>query len=77
MSQEEAKAMGLFRFAVISPLLSDDPRPLLRRFEELAERVWTLPNGILRQFSAATIEDWFYDYRKYGINALDPSAAAG
>ena len=66
MSQEEEKKMGLFRFTIISPLLSDDPRPLLTRFGDLAERIWTLPNGTLRQFSAATIEDWYYDYRKYG-----------
>ena len=70
MSQEEEKKMGLFRFTIISPLLSDDPRPLLTRFEDLAKRIWTLPNGTLRQFSAATIEDWYYDYRKYGIDAL-------
>ena len=70
MNQEEGKKMGLFRFTIISPLLSDDPRPLLTRFGDLAERIWTLPNGTLRQFSAATIEDWYYDYRKYGINAL-------
>lgn len=70
MSQEEAKQMGMFRFGVISPLLSDDARSLGGRFADLAGRVWTLPNGTLRQFSAATIEDWYYDYRKYGIAAL-------
>ncbi|MDH3494395.1 MAG: Mu transposase C-terminal domain-containing protein [Acidobacteriota bacterium] len=68
--QEAAKQMGMFRFGVISPLLGEDPKPLGRRIQELAERVWTLPNGTLRQFAADTIEDWYYDYRLYGINGL-------
>jgi len=75
MQQQEAaaaaaKQMGMFRFGVISPLLSEDSRPLGHRIKELAKRVWTLPNSSLRQFSAGTIEDWYYDYSNYGINAL-------
>lgn len=70
MAQDRAKEMGMLRFGVISPLLSDDPEPLKSRIEQLAARVWTLPNGTLRQFSAATIEDWYYDYGVHGIDAL-------
>jgi len=71
MRQEEAaKQMGMFRFGVISPLLSENPKFLGCRIKELAARVWTLPNGTLRQFAADTIEDWYYDYRNYGFDAL-------
>lgn len=71
MSQNPAVVMGHFRFGVINPLLSaDDPRSLKERFAELAARVWTLPNGSLRHYSAATIEDWYYDYRTHGLPAL-------
>ncbi len=70
MDEESAKKMGMFRFGVISSLLSDSPRPLIERFAMLAEQVWTLPNGTLRQYSADTIEDWYYDYRNHGLTAL-------
>lgn len=70
MSDDYAQRLGHFRFDVISPLLSDDPRPLCERFRLLAEQIWTLPNGQLRQFRAATIEDWYYDYQQHGLSAL-------
>lgn len=70
MSDDRARRLGQFRFDVISPLLSDDAGPLYQRFAHLADQVWTLPNGQLRQYSAATIEDWYYDYRQHGLSAL-------
>ena len=70
MSEEDAKEMGMFRFSVISPLLTESPEPLKERFTALSEQVWTLPNGSLRQYSADTVEDWYYDYRNHGLPAL-------
>lgn len=71
MNASPAQHMAHLRFGVISPLLSaEDPRPLMERLAELSEKVWTLPDGRLRQFTAATIEDWYYDYRKRGFEAL-------
>ncbi len=71
MNEDDAREMGYFRFGVISPLLSqDDPRTLKARIQEQSAKIWTLANGQLRQFSAATIEDWYYDYNKGGIDAL-------
>lgn len=71
MDARLACEMGHFRFGVISPLLSqDDPRSLKERIEEQAERIWTLADGRLRQYTPATIEDWYYDYRKGGFEAL-------
>lgn len=66
----DSNGMGMFRFGVISPLLSESDEPLCRRFERIAAEVRTLPNGTLRQFSPATIEDWYYDYRNYGLQGL-------
>jgi len=66
----DTNGMAMFRFGVISPLLSESDDPLCRRFERVAAEVRTLPNGTLRQFSPATIEDWYYDYRKYGFGGL-------
>jgi transposase InsO family protein len=71
MDERQAYQMGHFRFGVISPLLSqDDPRPLKERIEEQAKKIWTLVDGKLRQYMPATIEDWYYDYRKGGFDAL-------
>jgi len=71
MNEEHAKEMGYLRFGVISPLLSqDDPRTLKARIQEQSGKVWTLPNGRLRQFAEGAVEDWYYDYRKGGIDAL-------
>ena len=71
MNEEHARKMGYLRFGVISPLLSkEDPRSLKARIEEQALKIWTLPDGRLRQFTADTIEDWYYDYKKGSIDAL-------
>ncbi len=70
MMKNDANGMGMFRFGVISPLLSESDEPLRSRFERIAAEVRTLPNGTLRQFSPATIEDWYYDYRNYGFEGL-------
>ncbi len=37
---------------------------------EQSAKIWTLPNDRLRQFTSRAIEDWYYDYRKAGIDAL-------
>ena len=68
--KNDAKGMGMFRFGVISPLLSESSDPLRLRFKRIAQQVFVLPNGTNRQFSPGTIEDWYYDYRKYGFAGL-------
>lgn len=70
MMADDSNGMGMFRFGVISPLLSESDEPLLARFERIAAEVRALPNGTLRQFSPATIEDWYYDYKNYGMHGL-------
>ena len=71
MMTNDAKGMGMFRFGVISPLLSESDEPLCSRFERIAAEVRALPNGSLRQFSPATIEDWYYDYKNYGAHFIE------
>ena len=70
MMTDDSNGMGMFRFGVISPLLSESDEPLRARFERIAAEVRALPNGTLRQFSPATIEDWYYDYKNYGLQGL-------
>ena len=70
MTKNDSNGMGMFRFGVINPLLSESDEALCKRFERIAAEVRTLPNGTLRQFSPATIEDWYYDYKNYGLEGL-------
>ena len=62
----------MFRYGVINALLhGDDERSLKKRMLELSEKLWTLPDGRLRQFSWGTIEDWFYIYKREGLAGLE------
>ena len=66
------KQMGMFRYGVINALLhGDDERSLKKRMLELSEKLWTLPDGRLRQFSWGTIEEWYYTYRRDGLAGLE------
>lgn len=65
------KEMAMFRYSVINPLLhGDDGRFLKKRMYELSDRIWTLPDGRLKQFSWGTIEDWYYTFKNYGLEGL-------
>ncbi len=70
MTEEDAVKMAHFRYGVICSLLAESYISLKTRIEELAHHEWTLPCGLIRSYAAATIEDWYYDYRKFGFNAL-------
>lgn len=66
------REMAMIRYGVINPLLhGDDGRSLKKRMKELSEKLWTLPDGRLRQFSWGTIEDWYYIYKRDGLSGLE------
>jgi transposase InsO family protein len=65
------KEMAMFRYGVIMPLRhGNDERSLKKRIGEQSTKIWTLPNGRLRQFSCSTIEDWIYAYKRDGMRGL-------
>lgn len=69
---ESEREMAMFRYSVINPLLhGDDGRSLKKRIKELAGKIWTLPDGRLRQFSWGTVEDWLYTYQRGGLYGLE------
>ena len=70
MTEDEAQKMAQFRYRIICSLIPESLETLKERIERLALNEWQLPNGQLRSYSAATIEDWFYDYKKFGHEAL-------
>jgi len=62
-----------FRYAVIAPLLTDEPHSTLKkRIQKQADRIWVQPDGKVKRIKFGTIEHWLYDYRKDGIKALQP-----
>lgn len=70
MTEEHATQMAHFRYGVIGSLLAESHLNLKERLEALAKLEWTLPCGLIRTYAAATVEDWYYDYRKFGFEAL-------
>jgi putative transposase len=67
----KGEQLGYFRYAVIAPLLAEEPgRTLKERIEEQAERVWVFPDGRIKAIGFGTIEKWLYEYRLGGIDAL-------
>jgi len=70
--QDPRMAWALVRYQVISPYLAADPprgqRGPLRR--QLAQRMWTDPDGEPFSVSAETIRRWVRRYRKKGLAGL-------
>ncbi len=63
--------IGYFRYAVIAPLLTDEPGSTLKeRIQKQAERIWLQPDGKVKRIGFGTIEHWLYDYKRGGIEAL-------
>jgi hypothetical protein len=69
---ETRRAIALFRFGVLGPLVSARLEHGDRRahFESVAARDWVTPDGRIVRISARTIEAWYYAYRKQGLAGL-------
>lgn len=73
MSDDPAvrEQIGYFRYAVIAPLLAEEPGlTLTERIQRQADRQWAYPDGRVRSIAYGTIEKWLYAYRNGGIEAL-------
>jgi putative transposase len=74
--KDRAERVAMFRVQVIGPLLARD----FQDHGELADEIRTIaakhhrpPESSLgRQYSAPTIERWYYEYRHGGLDALRP-----
>ena len=76
MDPEEAKRLALFRYGIIAPAAGGFLNECSREafFRAAAEKEYTLPDGKTARFRPGTIKKWFLAYRKYGLDALIPSA---
>ena len=76
MDEDARRAVALFRFGVLGPLVSARLEHGDRRahFEAAASRDWVMPSGRVARISARTIEAWYYRYRSEGLAGLAPDA---
>ena len=70
---DRRKDWALWRFSVLGPLISarlehGDRRALVK---EASARLHQAPDGVLRRIPQRTIENWFYAWRKGGLEALE------
>jgi len=71
--KDKGELTAWFRYGVISSLLCrDDNRSLKSGFSELSGRMWVFPNNEMGYISYASIENWYYAFRKGGVEALMP-----
>ena len=76
MDDDTRRAIALFRFGVLGPLVSARLEHGDRRahFEAAARRDYVTPDGRIVRISARTIEAWYYAYRKHGLSGLGPAS---
>ncbi len=76
MDDETRRAIALFRFGVLGPLVSARLEHGDRRahFEASAKRDYVTPDGRIVRISARTMEAWYYDYRRQGLAGLEPAS---
>ena len=74
MDEDERRAIALFRFSVLGPLVSArlDHGDRVTLFESAARRDHVTPGGRVVRVSARTVESWYYSYRKAGLEGLMP-----
>ena len=74
MTSQEKENIALFRYSIISPLISGiaTSASKMEYFVSASEKEYTLPDGEKARYSIKTIERWFYTYKKYGFDALKP-----
>ena len=74
MDADMQRQMALLRFSIIAPLCNDTyDAPSKEAFcRQLAQKVYTLPNGRARRFAADTIKNWAQQYKKHGFDVLVP-----
>ena len=74
MPDDKTEKTALFRYGLIAPLVLETlPRgELTRRAQEVASRLYDIPNSTRRQVSVDTLLEWTLRYRRNGLTALMP-----
>ena len=76
MEQNQKHEIALMRYSVISPLitgLQEDYPSLDAFFRAASVKGVTAPDGSIRKYAPATIENWYRAYKSGGFDALLPA----
>ena len=76
---KEINPIALFRLSVLGPLVSREKLgrgELQQIIRELAQRQYAIPNSRRHYLGEKTIQAWFYQWRKHGIDGLVPKTRA-
>ncbi len=76
---KEINPIALFRLSVLGPLASLEKLErgqLQQILRELAARQYAIPNSRRHYLGEKTIQAWFYQWRKHGIDGLAPKTRA-
>lgn len=71
--KKDCEAIALKRFSLISPILNGQVPNKKKYLEELCAKPIDMPYYGLKSYTPKTIDAWFYDYMRNGIDALKPS----
>ncbi len=72
MDENRRKEIGLFKYALIAPVISGNVNVQMDYFREAAKKEYDVPYIGKRKYKARTFKSWLKRYRKNGFNALMP-----
>ena len=72
--EEHRKAVALFRFEVLAPVLNEPSKRTASRIRVQAAKVWDIPGSSRMRVAEGTIYDWLRLYRSRGFDGLLPKS---
>lgn len=72
LSDEVRNAITLKRFSLISPILNGQVNNRKEYYAQVSSMSIEMPHYGIKKYSPKTIETWYCDYMRGGIDALKP-----
>lgn len=72
LDEKTRNAIALKKFSIISPILNGQVKNLREYCAQVAASPFEMPHYGSKQYSPKTVELWYYDYMRYGLDALKP-----
>ena len=72
--EEHRKAVALFRYEVLVPVLSEPPERAAAMIRRQAGKVWDIPGSRRVRVAEGTIYGWLRLYRQRGFDGLHPKS---
>ena len=72
MDEDKRKAIALFKYGLIAPVLSGNVKVQMEYFRQAAKKEYDVPYTGKRKYKARTFKSWLRRYRISGFDALMP-----